>query len=270
MKILFAGESWISTTTHIKGFDTFTTTVYEQGADKLIGALKAQGHDVTYLNNEAAPGEFPFTSSELSRYGAVMLSDIGSNSLLLSQDTFAHGVTKPNRCESIREYVKKGGGFCMIGGYMSFSGIEAKARYNMTPVADILPVQMLDCDDRVECPQGAAPEVLMPKHPILEGIGGVWPKLLGYNRTIAKKNARVIAAIEGDPLVALGLYGKGRTAVFTSDCSPHWGTKEFQDWACYGRLWNNIVDWLTEHTAGEELEGKKAKKKENQHGDEGL
>ena len=32
-KILLAGESWTSVTTHIKGFDIFTTSRYEEGGD---------------------------------------------------------------------------------------------------------------------------------------------------------------------------------------------------------------------------------------------
>ncbi len=42
----------------------------------------------------------------------------------------------------------------MIGGYLSFMGIEAKANYKNTVLADVLPVTMLDGDDRVEKPEG--------------------------------------------------------------------------------------------------------------------
>ena len=39
-KILLAGESWVSTATHIKGFDQFPTVTYHTGADELLKALK--------------------------------------------------------------------------------------------------------------------------------------------------------------------------------------------------------------------------------------
>ena len=39
--------------------------------------------------------------------------------------------------------------------------------------------------------------------------------------------------IEGDPMMAVGDFGKGRSAVFTSDCSPHWAPMEFVSWAHY-------------------------------------
>ena len=32
-KILIAGESWMSHTVHVKGFDSFTTSVYEEGIE---------------------------------------------------------------------------------------------------------------------------------------------------------------------------------------------------------------------------------------------
>ncbi|MEA5067208.1 MAG: glutamine amidotransferase, partial [Eubacteriales bacterium] len=82
-RILLAGESWLSYTTHVKGFDAFYTSVYEEGAGALIAALTQSGYQVDYLPNHRAVGEFPFTVEDLSQYGCVILSDIGSNTLLL-------------------------------------------------------------------------------------------------------------------------------------------------------------------------------------------
>ncbi len=178
-------------------------------------------------------------------YACVILSDIGSNTLLLSNQVFAHGSRQVNRLDLVRDYVKDGGAFLMIGGYMSFSGIDGKARYGQTSVADVLPVSLLDHDDRVECPEGLQPEILQKNHPVFSGISGDWPHFLGYNRTIAKPgNTTVLASLNGDPFVAVGSYGKGRTAAFTSDCAPHWGPREFTDWAGYNRFWPNLIDWL--------------------------
>ena len=42
-RVLLAGESWSSHTTHVKGFDTFYTSVYEEGGKWLIEALEASG-----------------------------------------------------------------------------------------------------------------------------------------------------------------------------------------------------------------------------------
>ena len=55
-----------------------------------------------------------------------------------------------------------------------------------------------------------------------------------------------MAAMAGkDPFIAFGKYGKGRSAVFTSDCAPHWAPPEFCEWEYYDTLWQGILDWLT-------------------------
>ena len=133
----------------------------------------------------------------------------------------------------------------MIGGYLSFAGIEGKARYQRTPVEDALPVTISETDDRAEVPQGVVPEVLTPDHPVLAGLPGDWPALLGYNRVAPRDTASVLVTCGDDPLIAVGDYHDGRSAVFTSDCAPHWGPPAFLDWPGYGPLWSNLVAWLT-------------------------
>ena len=45
-KVLLAGESWVSTATHIKGFDQFPTVTYHTGADELLKAMAGRPFDV--------------------------------------------------------------------------------------------------------------------------------------------------------------------------------------------------------------------------------
>ena len=74
-KILLAGESWMSYTTHVKGADAFYTSVYETGEKWLKAALEKGGYQVDFLPNHLAAEEFPFTVEELKEYGCVILSD---------------------------------------------------------------------------------------------------------------------------------------------------------------------------------------------------
>ncbi|WP_348260393.1 glutamine amidotransferase, partial [Salmonella enterica] len=67
-----------------------------------------------------------------NRYDVFVFSDIDSNTFLLQNETFYHLKIKPNALESIKEYVKNVGGLLMIGCYLSFMGIEAKANYKNT------------------------------------------------------------------------------------------------------------------------------------------
>lgn len=244
MKVLFAGESWTMHTIHQKGFDSFTTTSYAEGHHYLTGALKAASIEVTYLPSHIANNEFPSTPEELAAFDVVMLSDIGSNTLLLPDNTFANSVPSPNRLESLRQFVENGGGFVMIGGYLTFQGIDGKARYGGTPIETALPVTMLPGDDRVEAPQGVSPTIAAPNHPIVAGLAQTWPAMLGYNRLIPRVESEVIAEAGGDPLITAWNYGEGRSVAFASDCGPHWAPPDFVEWDGYAKLWTQIVNWV--------------------------
>lgn len=244
-KVLLAGESWMKYETHVKGFDAFYTSVYEEGAGALIAALEKGGFDVTYQPNHLVPTQFPMTMEEINAYDCVILSDTGSNTLLLYPDTFGHSKRLPNRCQLIRDYVNGGGGFLMVGGYMSFSGVDAKAKYGMTAVKDVLPVECMLTDDLMEHPEGVVP-VVAHDHPALAGLPAEWPHFLGYNRTLPTQAGDVVMTIDGDPFLTFGSFGKGRSGAFASDCAPHWGPPAFMDWPGYDRLWQNIVGYLAQ------------------------
>lgn len=242
-KILIAGESWFVYETHVKGFDAFYTSKYEEGVGFLRDALEKSGYTVTYMPNHLVPDHFPFTLEELQEYDCIILSDIGSNTFLLPMAVFSEGQRKPNRLALIRDYVKTGGAFLMMGGYMAFSGIDAKSRYGMTPIADILPVKCLDIDDRMEHPEGVIPKV-EKEHEAIKDLPKDWPHFLGYNKTLPIPEGEILMTIEGDPFIAVREYGKGKTAVFTSDCAPHWGSPEFVAWEFYAKIWDSLLTYL--------------------------
>lgn len=242
MKVLFIGESWVVHMIHTKGYDSFTSTKYEEGATHLLQCLQNAGIDVDYMPAHEVQVRFPKKLEELEKYDAIVLSDIGANTFLLQNATFYQMEIIPNSLELIREYVASGGGFMMIGGYLSFMGIEGKANYKNSVLADVLPVVMMDGDDRVEKPQGVQPETVKV-HAVTEGLGS-WPRFLGYNRFAAKADADVLVQIEEDPFLVLGSYGEGKTACFASDCAPHWGPKEFMDWEHYQKLWARILEQI--------------------------
>lgn len=241
-RVLIAGESWVTHSIHQKGFDSFTTTEYAEGVQWLRAALEAGGWTVDFMPNHAAARDFPATPEALAAYDCVMLSDIGANTLLIHPETFTKAKVLPNRLHSIRDYTANGGGLVMIGGYMTFQGIEAKAQYAGTAVEEALPVTISRDDDRVEAPQGAKPKTA-GTHPITAGVKGKWPALLGYNRIVAKPSATLVATVDDDPLIVAGSFGKGRSVAFASDCGPHWAPPPFVTWAGYAKLWNGIADW---------------------------
>ncbi|PSR22618.1 MAG: cytoplasmic protein [Sulfobacillus acidophilus] len=248
LKVLLAGESWESISTHIKGFDQFSSTVYHSGADPLIQALTPIA-EVTYLPNHRAAREFPLSITDLSAYDAVILSDIGANTLLLHPDTWERGELKPNRLRLLAEYVSGGGGLIMAGGYLSFQGFQAAAGYAGTPLEAVLPVTLSRYDDRIEEPEGLSITLLDPNHPILQGLPGPWPYLLGVNQVTPKANATVLAKAGESPLLVVGTCGHGRSVAWTSDVGPHWCPDVFCQWSGYAPLWQQIVTWAAAKSA---------------------
>ncbi|AUT73474.1 glutamine amidotransferase [Paraburkholderia hospita] len=246
-KVLLAGESWTSTATHAKGFDQFASITHHSGADAFLKLFEHGDYAVTHMPSHEAQTHFPATLIDLNAWDAIILSDIGANTLLLHPDTWIRSVRTPNRLKLLRDYVSGGGGLMMIGGYLSFQGINGSARFRNTPVEDVLPVRCLPYDDRVEVPEGFTPHVAAA-HPVVEGLGTDWPHLLGYNEVELKPDAQLIATVPGTghPLLVAGHFGAGRTLAWTSDMSVHWLPPEFSAWPGYERLWRNCLNWLTQ------------------------
>lgn len=246
-RVLIAGESWTTTSIHTKGFDSFTTVVYQEGVHDFAEALRTGGHDVTFMPNHVAAQSFPRTPAELDEFDVVVLSDIGSNTLLLPNDVYLHSKPQPNRLRVLRDWVRNGGSLMMVGGYLSFQGIEGKANYKKSPIGEALPILMEDGDDREECPEGVIPRLFGPEHPCTSGLPDTWPMLLGFQRLFPRSASEVLAQVNGHPLLTVGNYGRGRCAAFASDIGPHWAPTAFTQWDGFSRLWSQTISWLASH-----------------------
>lgn len=252
VRVLLAGESWVTKETHAKGFDEFVNWGYHLGAGHLVAALEGSSIDLVYMPSHLALREFPLDLGALQQYDVVILSDIGSNTLLLHPDAYVHGKPVTNRLKLIREFVHAGGGLVMMGGYYSFQGINGAARYHGSPIEDALPVRIHPWDDRVEVPEGFTPEVVPEAagHPILTGIGNDWPVLLGFNEVELKAtgDAQLLLTAPTErgalPLLVTGRHGNGRSLAWTSDIGPHWLPDAFAAWPGYARLWRQALSWV--------------------------
>jgi uncharacterized membrane protein len=243
VRVLLLGESWHVHLIHQKGFDSFTNSEYTEGGAEFKEALRSRGWQVDHIPAHRIADDMPQTIEGLAEYDCVVISDVGSNTFLLTPAVFRNSVPGVNRLQVITEYVRRGGALLMVGGYLSFSGIEGKAHYARGPISDILPVELLSGDDRVEAPQGVKP-VVVKDHPALPSSRD-WPVVLGYNATVAKADAEVLVTVDDAPLVAVGSAGDGRVAVFTSDLAPHWAPPAFLAWDGYGELWHQLFTWLS-------------------------
>ena len=63
---------------------------------------------------------------------------------------------------------------------------------------------------------------------------------LGYNKFEARDKDGIIAEHDGDPMMVVNQYGKGRTLAFASDLAPHWG-QGFVEWENYAKFWSNAL-----------------------------
>jgi len=161
----------------------------------------------------------------------------------------------------IRDYVRSGGGFAMLGGEQSFGD----ARYGQTPLGEVLPV---DATEGLGMAQEEVRVRLTPegrRHPVT-GLGGdgagdaAWgalPALPLLNRTRAlapESGARVLLEAPSvlvlgrpAPVVAVREVGAGRTLAVATDSSWFWGylaAEEGGSPRAYQRFWNAALRWL--------------------------
>jgi len=244
IKFLLAGESWISSSTHFKGWDFFSSTLYETGIEYLEKTLNGTEIEFTHIPGHLAAKSFPISLDELNKYDVICLSDLGANTLLLHPDTWNKGLSMPNRLKLLAEWVRRGGGLLMCGGYYSFAGIYGAAKYYRSPIESILPVIIHPFDDRVETPEGSKPNVIQPNHRIIQDLGTDWPNLLGFNELEVRPGADLVVKIGEYPLLATMEVDQGRTIAWASDIGPHWCPSKFAEWQGYSKLWINAIRWL--------------------------
>jgi uncharacterized membrane protein len=163
---------------------------------------------------------------------------------------------------SLREYVRNGGAFAMLGGEQSFG----EARYGETALAAVLPV---DAASGLGIAEGDARPRLTPegrRHPVTSLAAGegandaAWsalPPLATVNRTRAlapASGARVLLESPGvlvdgrpAPIVAVREVEKGRSLAVATDSSWFWGFLAAEGGGsnrAYQRFWNNALRWL--------------------------
>lgn len=213
-------------------------------------------------------GGFPTTKKELYRYDVIISSDIPY---------------KYFSAEQIKMQVdfvgKHGGGFAMVGGYFAFG----EGGYAKTSIDRMLPVEMNAHDDhendinfnwkvtdeawRSESNGGPHPIMLVDKDE--EKSRAAWerlPAFHGFSKTTRHKSgATPLAVVAGDDyetaygpatILAVQLYGNGRSMAFTTDTTGSWGTEWEDGWGplnessleernrYYKTFWKNAVRWL--------------------------
>src|SRR5262245_14861380 len=190
---------------------------------------------------------FPKEREDLFQYKGLIFGSIEST--FFSQD----------QLKNVVDFVSnRGGGFLMMGGRNSFAG----GRYQNSPIADILPVQM--------APEASTPIIGRLKlaitdygrtHPLMkltpDASANVkqWsdlPPLNDFNKTLdAKVGGIVLARGQAeqkgptDPiLLAYQRYGRGRAMALTSGSTWRWQMEMDHNDQTYELFWKQILRWL--------------------------
>lgn len=222
----------------------------------LKDALESSGeHQVTSVATwdfyKLGPGEY---EQVLADYDVLIFSDVEAKIFQLApsffdRSKFGQGVlTFPDRIRLTVEAVHGGMGAMFLGGWLSFSGEMGKGGWNRTRLREILPLRCLNYEDLIESTEGftaAAPETT---NSIFRNMAlDTFPPILGYNKTLPRKGNQVLLTVRetGDPLVAGGQFGHGRTLAYTSDPAPHWGCN-FVFWEHYQEFWLRCLAYIIE------------------------
>jgi len=162
---------------------------------------------------------------------------------------------KPDYLKAVRDFVREGGSFSMIGGPNLFDS------YAGTPIEDLLPIRLTGKrdyhrDSPLEVrlshagtthpitrlfPEEKENARLWQEMPPLDGVNSLEPKNSGT--VLLESNERT-----SRPILSVGSFGKGRVLVLATDYSWKWYmgmvAKGKGNWA-YLRLMERVVRWLT-------------------------
>jgi uncharacterized membrane protein len=217
-------------------------------------ALESDGrHEVrsvpTWEFYRLSPGQY---ERILDEFDVIIFSDVEAKNFQLDPSFFDRSkfgkepLTFPDRVRLTVEAVHRGTHMMFLGGWLSFNGQMGKGGWGRTRLREILPVECLEVEDLCESTEGFRAEACESRHPVLDGINlSSMPPILGYNIVRARESCEVLAVWpNGNPMLAVGQFGKGRVLAYTSDPAPHWGCN-FVYWDGYARFWLNACNWLT-------------------------
>src|SRR5215471_3659334 len=190
---------------------------------------------------------FPKKKDELFGYKGLIFGSIEST--FFNQD----------QLKNVVDFVSnRGGGFLMMGGRNAFAG----GRYENSPLADILPVQMSSGDRtpiigrlKLGITDYGRTHPLMRLSSDASANVKQWndlPPLNDFNKTLEAKVGAVVLArgqsdqkSSGDPiLLAFQRYGRGRTMALASSSTWRWQMQMDHQDQTYETFWKQILRWL--------------------------
>ncbi|MBI2988896.1 MAG: VWA domain-containing protein [Deltaproteobacteria bacterium] len=198
----------------------------------------------------------------------IFLQELKNFDLVLFDDFSYQSYFNALYLEKVRDFVRDGGGFAMLGGGRSFDG----GGYAETPLQELLPVEL---NGKGGFQTGTALRGVLTAsgktHPItrllpdLRANEEAWkkmPALTSLNQVLRAKGEMLLTAAPdgasgGAPLLAVGKYGRGRALALTSGDFWRWnfvavGEKESPQ--NHLKLLRQAVRWLAQEPSLEQVQ----------------
>ncbi len=195
------------------------------------------------------PGEY---EEILQSNDILIFSDVEAKNFQLAPSFFDRSkfgtavLTFPDRVRLTIEAVTEGKAMMFLGGWLSFTGEMGKGGWNRSRLREILPVICLDFEDLVESTEGYTAQLADIDQQAFKSLSlDSFPPILGYNKVLSREGCDVLLKVRetGDPLVATGKFGSGKTLAFMSDPAPHWGCN-FIYWDQYAEFWLECLNLI--------------------------
>ena len=183
----------------------------------------------------APSGSDGYTSTDLAfrEYDTVIFSEVWSTHFSEEQ------------LNELDNYVKRGGGFVMFGGWGGFGGFESYGEWDETIVERMLPVSIKSNEDAIDMDFHLQRDIKPKRKQLLGDISleGA-PELHGYNDVEAKKKGKVLAvnSENGAPILVVGKHKAGRVVAFASNPAGGWGM-DFAEWAWFDAFIQGMAAW---------------------------
>ena len=200
----------------------------------------------------------------------IFLEEISSFDLILFDNFNYAFYLNPDHLERIRDFVKEGGGFGIIGG----PGLFNEGRSGLSPIADLLPFRSAEEEFyKRDTPLAVRVSRAGTEHPMMQFFDNFgdsdtdvlrfWkdmPPLDGINPVEAKRSAAVL--LEGGdgipwPILTVSDHGKGRVLGLTTDYAWKWYmgmVAKGKGNRYYLRLVHGMVRWLTKDPSLEPIQ----------------
>ena len=197
----------------------------------------------------------------------IFLEELKNFDVIVLDDFSHRAYFNPVYLERVRDFVRDGGGLAMLGGTRTFDS----GGYADSALREVLPVE-LDGKGTFETraplqaqltPAGKAHPItrLLPDPKANEEAWRKLPALTGMNRVRGVRGETLLTAggtdsAGGEPLLAIGRFGKGRTLALMTDDSWRWnfiavGNKETPQY--HLKLVRQAMRWLAQEPSFEQV-----------------